>query len=254
MPAPKKKAPTAKRAQTKQVKPKVGLTSLRKKKSFQVWSAVLAVILVAAVGYGVVNYSKASSNYPPQCYALHTKAEPNTTNKCVSLDWISGDTGDLITLSDWPTYSGFTGSYTTGDQICVDILRQRAPRVVLEGSETPSNSKNNGASSPKYAPTPNDEVSVALTLKSNPATRKVLTVQKYGQLGSLAGSKCALLVGDGWDSTGPTSYDYRDAINTPGGIQVKVLQGHIKDLRVVVSHSGDRTGGPGPDVFHTESR
>lgn len=252
MAATKKKAPATKRAQTKQVNSKVGFTSLRKKKSFQIWSAVLVVALVAGVGYGVVNYSRASSSDSTQCYALHTKANPNTKNNCVGIDWVSGNTGDLITVSDWPSYSDFAGSYTTGDQICVEALRETPPRVVLEGSggETSSGPKTDGTSSPKYAPTPKDEVSVALTLKSNPATRKVLTVQRYGQGGSLAGYTCVLLKGSAFGG----DWDYRDAINTPGGIQVKVLQGPIKKMRVVISHSGDRSEDPGLDVFHTEDR
>jgi hypothetical protein len=93
-------------------------------------------------------------------------------------------------------------------------------------------------------------VSVALTLKSNPATRKVLTAKKYGQGGALAGFTCVLLKGSG--SGG--DWDYRDAANTPGGIQVKVLKGKIQRMYVNVSHSGDRSEDGGPDFYNTESR
>ena len=200
----KKKAPAAKRVQSKQTKTRTGIARLVPKKGFQIWSAVLVAVLVVVVGYGVVRYSEASKNIALQCYAVHTKANPNPTNQCnFATETVAGDTGDLITLSDWPTYGGFTGDYTTGDQICVTILSETAPRVLLPGSTTQADSRGNGASAPQYAPTPRDEVSVALTLKSNPATRKVLTAKKYGQGGALAGFTCVLLKGSGaggdWD-------------------------------------------------------
>lgn len=225
----KSKNATTQRAQTKSG---FSLASLKKKKGFRLWLTVLSVGLIAAVGFTVVNYSQASSHYAYECYALHTKADPNTTNKCVGSQFASGNTGDLITVSDFPTYSGFTGRYTTGDQICVEILSEVAPRVIIGPNQ--------------YAPTPQDRVSVALTLKSNPATRKELTVRRYGAGGNTAGFKCAPLVGSG--------YDYRDATTTPGGIQVKVLTGPIKKLRVFVSHSSDRPVGGFLDVFRTEGR
>lgn len=254
MPATKKKAPAAKRAQSKQTKSKTGVARLLPKKGFQVWSAALIVVLVAAIGYSVVRYSQASNNIAQQCYALHTKSDPNPTNKCVATDFVSGATGDLITISDFPGYKGFTGTYTNGDQICVDIMHKTPPRIVVGGSQASSGQKGDGTTDPVYAPTPKDQVSVAITLKSNPATRKVLTTNRYGQTNTSAGFKCVPLVGEGWASGGPVSYDYRDAINTPGGIQVKVLQGPIDRLRVFVSPSGDRPEGDGPDVFGTESR
>lgn len=250
MPAQKKKTPAVKRARSKQAKTKTGIARLAPKKGFQIWTAALVVVLVAAVGYGVVRYSQASRNIAQQCYAPHTKADPNPTNKCVASDTIGGDTGDLITLSDWPTYGGFTGNYTTGDQICVTILSETAPRVLLPGGPTQSDSKGDGASAPQYAPTPRDEVSVALTLKSDPATRKVLTAKKYGQGGAMAGFTCVLLKGSG--SGG--DWDYRDGANTPGGIQVKVLKGKIRRMYINASPSSDREEGSGPDFYNTESR
>ena len=255
MPAQKKKAPAAKRTRSKQAKTKTGIARLAPKKGFQAWTAALVVVLVAAVGYGVVRYSQAGNinplNITPQCYALHTKANPNPTNQCnFATETVAGDTGDLITLSDWPTYGGFTGNYTTGDQICVHIISEVAPRVLLSGTGTESGSKSDGTSAPQYAPTPRDEVSVALTLKSNAATRKVLTVRKYGALNSNAGFACVLLKGSGFSG----DWDYRDAANTPGGIQVKVLKGKIQRMYVSVSPSGDRSEDGGPDFFNTESR
>jgi hypothetical protein len=231
MPATKKKAPAAKHTQSKQTKSKTGIARLAPKKGFQIWTAALVVVLVAAVGYGVVRYSQAGSNIAKQCYALHTKANPNPTNQCnIATETVSGDTGDLITLSDWPTYPGFTGRYTTGDQICVTILRERAPLVDQGGGGTQTGTKSDGS-----APTPNGQVSVALTLKSNPATQKVLTVQKYGQPGSLAGISCVRFVGSEYVG----DWDYRDAIDTPGGIQVKVLQGKVQKMYVKVSPYSD---------------
>lgn len=250
MPATKKKTPAAKRTQSKQTKSKTGVSRLLPKKGFQVWSATLIVVLVAAIGYSVVRYSQASRNIAQQCYAPHTKADPNPSNKCASSETIGGDTGDLITLSDWPTYGGFTGNYTTGDQICVTILSETAPRVLLPGSTSQSDSKSDGTSAPQYAPTPRDEVSVALTLKSDPATRKVLTAYKYGAGGAMAGFICVPLKGSG--SAG--DWDYRDGANTPGGIQVKVLKGKIRRMWVNASPSGDRTEDAGPDFYNTESR
>lgn len=246
MPATKKKAPAAKRTQSKQTKSKTGVSRLLPKKGFQVWSATLIVVLVAAIGYSVVRYSQASSNSTMQCYALHTKADPNPTNKCGSAEWVSGGTGDLITLSDWPTYSGFTGMYTSGDQICVDIFHEQAPRVIQGGSGTQTDTKSNGSSGTQYAPTPSDQVSVALTLKSNPATRKVLNVKRYGQGDSWAGGACVTLV--------RADYDYRNAIDTPGGIQVKVLQGPIKKLGVRVIPGPNRVEFPPLEIFETEDR
>lgn len=255
MPAPKKK-PNSRQAQSTSTRTKTSRTSLASKKKFQTWMAIPIIAVVAVTGYAIVRYSHASMPVAvsSNCYAVHTKSYPNTKNECYGAQWVSGETGDLITLSDFPSYGN--ASYTSGDQMCVYILHDQLPRpgntsagnqAQPASSQTQPSAKNNGTTGTQQVTpkTLSDTVSVALTLKSNPSTRKVLTVNRYAQGGTYAGSACITMVGADWN--------YRDAAQTPGGIQLKVLQGPIKSMRVDVVPGPERVAFP-DIIFDTEDR
>ncbi len=255
MAASKQNKTTKKTAVRSTTKSRVaGSNKLRKKSPWQNWMALPIVALAVVVGYVVVQYSQAANKYAwyeqdgvAKCYALHNKAYPNPTNISVcdrGDDGTSFQTGDLITYSEFPTYEGMGDNgykYTNSDRICVTNRVVSPPRIPLEGSTTSQNSKSTGASEPQYAPTPSDTTSVALTLKSNGATRVVYTSLRYGPTRHSYGQACTFLVGESWD--------YSDAMNTPGGIQVKVLQGPVKDLKVYVSPGGTRPTFDLLDIF-----